>query len=195
MTSISTINWHKLNKAVYLGLLLCVMTFSVSGQDNPMVAAEEVLMPTAKHDIRKATMLSVFIPGAGQIYNRKWWKTPIVYAGLGTTIYLAVFNQREYRVYSDAFDQRRDSNTPPDRFDGILNEQQLIANMRFHQGNRDLSFVFMAVIYGLNIIDANVDAHLFDFDISDDLTLKVNPKAWQGQAGMIAGLGLTFQIR
>jgi hypothetical protein len=182
-------------KAVTIGLLLCVLASPALAQDATPIQGEIQVAPVdMRHNIRKATMLSVMVPGAGQIYNRKWWKAPIIYAGLGATIYLAAFNQREYRIYSDAFDQRKDDNSPPDRFDGRLTETQLISNMRFHQGNRDLSIVFFALIYGLNIIDANVDAHLFDFDISDDLSFRVNPKAWQTGMGPVAGIGLTFHF-
>jgi hypothetical protein len=169
-----------------------VPTETIVGADSVVEASPKSLQA---HNIRRATILSVVIPGAGQIYNRKWWKTPIIYAGLGTTIYLASLNQSEYRRYSNAFDQRRDlNNTEPDEFEGRLTERQLISNMRLHQSNRDLSLVFMVLLYGLNIIDANVDAHLFDFDISDDLSLKVEPRTWYNGGASQTGLTLTFSF-
>lgn len=147
------------------------------------------------HNIRRATLLSVAIPGAGQVYNRKWWKAPIVYAGLGTAFYFANLNQSEYKKLSNAFDQRQDpNNTEPDAYTGRFNDRQLVANMRTYQSNRDLSIVFLVLMYGLNIIDANVDAHLFEFDISDDLSFKLEPKAWHNTEATTAGLSLTLKF-
>lgn len=174
--------------------LLFLFSNGVFAQENPEPVLEgvEVSPILSKHNVRRATLLSAFLPGAGQLYNRRWWKVPIIYGGLGATIYLARTNQQEYLRYSDAFDQRQ--NSIPDEFEGRLTESQLIANMRTFQSNRDLALVFLAVVYGLNIIDANVDAHLFEFDISDDLSLRLEPKTWYNGGQPSSGFSLTFSF-
>jgi hypothetical protein len=179
--------------AAFIGLLF-LFSNGTFAQENPTPVLEgtEVAPMVSKHNVKRATLLSAFLPGAGQIYNRRWWKVPIIYGGLGATIYLARTNQLEYLRYSNAFDQRQNSIT--DEFAGRLNESQLIANMRTFQSNRDLALVFLAVVYGLNIIDANVDAHLFEFDISDDLSFRLEPKTWYNAGQPSSGFSLTFSF-
>ncbi|MCH8554333.1 MAG: DUF5683 domain-containing protein [Schleiferiaceae bacterium] len=188
-------------RAVLLVLLFAFVAHAQEVPDSSQVALSDSLVlnkekaivtEQSKHNIRRATLLSVAVPGTGQIYNRKWWKAPIVYAGLGTTIFLAISNQQDYRRYSNAFDIRQAGGE--DEFDGRLNNQQLVSNMRFHQGNRDLSILFAFVVYGVNIIDANVDAHLFDFDVSDDLSIRITPTYRNTPWGAHSGLALTFNF-
>jgi hypothetical protein len=195
---------HYTSKNIIAALLVLLFAFVTHAQelvDSMQVASSDSLVlmkdkatvgEQSKHNIKRATLLSVAVPGAGQIYNRKWWKAPIVYAGLGTTMFLAISNQQEYRRYSDAFDIRQADGV--DEFAGRLTSQQLVSNMRFHQGNRDLSILFTLVVYGVNIIDANVDAHLFDFDVSDDLTLRITPTYRNTPWGANSGLALTFNF-
>ncbi len=122
---------------------------------------------------RKATFLSAVLPGAGQVYNGKSWKVPIIYAGLITDIYFIGFNNSRYQVFKKAL--IASDNGDPSDFPS-LNRDALVRNIDYWQGNRDLTYVLLAAIYALNIIDANVDAHLSGFDISDDLALGIEPK-------------------
>ena len=122
---------------------------------------------------RKATMLSAILPGAGQVYNEKVWKVPIIYAGLITDIYFIGYNNTRYQVFKDAliaFDNGETTDFPS------LNRDALVRNVDYWRGNRDLCYILLGAIYALNLIDANVDAHLSGFDISDDLALKIDPK-------------------
>lgn len=122
---------------------------------------------------KKATLLSAILPGAGQVYNGKAWKVPIIYAGFMTDIYFIQFNNRRYQVFRDAL--RAADNDEPTIFPN-LNREALVRNVDYWRRNRDLTILLLAVIYGLNLIDANVDAHLSGFDISDDLALVIEPK-------------------
>lgn len=122
---------------------------------------------------RKATILSAILPGAGQVYNEKSWKVPIIYAGLVTDIYFIGFNNSRYQVFKEAL-FASDNGEPTDF--PTLNRGALVRNVDYWRGNRDLCYILLGAIYALNLIDANVDAHLSGFDISDDLALGIEPK-------------------
>ncbi len=124
-------------------------------------------------DPRKATILSAVLPGAGQVYNNKAWKVPLIYGGIMTDIYFIGFNSRRYVVFRQAlraFDVDGESNIFPN-----LNRESLVRNVNYWRTNRDLTYLLLGLIYALNVVDANVDAHLSGFDISDDLALDIKP--------------------
>ena len=122
----------------------------------------------------KASILSAVIPGAGQVYNKKYWKVPIIYASLTTSIYFIYDNQNKLTTYQDAYISR--SNGGTDEYIDVYNDSQLLTIVDYYERNRDVSYIITAAIYLLNIVDASVDAHLFDFDISEDLSLETSPK-------------------
>jgi hypothetical protein len=135
---------------------------------------------TKKHSPRKALLLSTVLPGAGQVYNGKYWKVPIIYAGIGISLYAANWNFEQYTIYSDAFDIRIDGDeTTIDEFDGVYSDEQLIQIQNFYRKNQEVSIIIAFAFYGLNILDANVDAHLHSFDISDDLSLDIEPTQYR----------------
>ena len=121
---------------------------------------------------RKATIMSAILPGAGQVYNNKAWKVPILYAGIMTDVYFIRFNNRRYQVFRQALFDFDDGNV--NDFPN-LNREALVRNVDYWRRNRDLCYLLLAGIYALNLIDANVDAHLSGFDISDDLSLGIEP--------------------
>ena len=130
----------------------------------------------------KAAIMSACLPGLGQIYNRKWWKVPIVYAGLGGIGYLSYSNYSEYRSYLHAYEFKTG-----DLPEGVtLNEYEAALASRYVEGQlqtykesyrRDFELYTILTVawYGLNIIDAIVDGHLYTYDISDDLSLSIDP--------------------
>lgn len=125
---------------------------------------------------RRATMLSLVLPGAGQFYNKSYWKMPIVYAGFGALAFFIRSNHIEYRKFSDDYNAAADTSagTIPINYP-FLSAQSLKANRDFHKKNRDLSIIGCVFWYGLQILDANVDAHLKEFDLDDNLSLKIDP--------------------
>lgn len=128
------------------------------------------------HSVRKATILSTFLPGAGQVYNHKSWKVPIIYAGFAGLGYLIHFNQKNFKTYEDALLKRYDSDsTTTDPFTDIYTNDNLRTLSDYYRRNRDLSILGISLLYALNIIDAHVDAHLFHFNMDDNLSLNWQP--------------------
>jgi hypothetical protein len=120
----------------------------------------------------KAAFYSAVFPGLGQVYNKKYWKLPLVYGALGTTIYFYISNNNKYHAYRDAY-KRRLEGFNDDNYT-YLDNSRLIAAQKFYQKNRDLSVLLTGLFYVLNIVDANVDAHLMQFNVNDNLTFKPN---------------------
>lgn len=144
--------------------------------DTPIVARKRPFNPLAPS---RAAFYSAILPGLGQAYNRSYWKIPLVYAGLGATGYFYLKNDKEYRDYRAAFKRRKAGYTDDQYYDingdgtgPDVTEDGLERGQEYYQGNRDLSLLIFVAIYALNIIDANVDAHLKQFSISRDLTLE-----------------------
>jgi len=129
-----------------------------------------------------AAFYSAVFPGLGQIYNKRYWKTPIVWGVIGGAIYGYIYNDDQYKIFRTAFKRRQAGFTDDELFDrngdgvgpdfdiGVLQSQQ----ERF-QRDRDLWLVGAIAIYILNIVDANVDAHLKQFNVDEDLSFDMKP--------------------
>ena len=133
--------------------------------------------------VKKATTLSTIFPGAGQIYNKSYWRVPIVIGGLASTIYTIDWNNRGYQRFKTAYSLKVDyekdpskyPNGAPDEFRGAYTSSFLKNLKDSYRRNRDLCIILTAGVYLLNILDAHVDAHLQDYDISDDLSMNLEP--------------------
>lgn len=202
------------NKLTIAGLSSLLFCFSILAQDNkdnskeelPEIIEEEVVIVT--EDINplspaKAAFYSAVLPGLGQAYNKKYWKIPIVYAALGTGVYFYVTNNNEYNRYRDAYKSRLagftndefylDSNgnqltTPRVSDDGLRRGQKLFRR------NKELSLLITIGIYALNIIDANVDAHLLQYNVDENLSLAPHYKLNEIDATGNVGLTLNFKF-
>ncbi len=139
----------------------------------------------------KAAFYSAILPGLGQAYNKRWWKIPIVYGAIGTSLYFYSDNNKKYHEYRDAY-KRRLAGYDDDQFQ-YLDDTRLIEAQRFYQRNRDLSLLITGLFYILNIVDANVDAHLMQFNVSDKLT--VAPEIYQNQLDYRPNLGVTVNLK
>lgn len=137
---------------------------------------------------KRAMWLAIVLPGAGQIYNRKYWKLPIVYGGFIGCLYAATWNNQMYHDYEQAYMDIMDDNPQTHSYDQFLHlgktvdetniddYRQLFKRRKdYYRRYRDLSIFIMIGVYALSIIDAYVDASLSEFDISDDLSLRVQP--------------------
>lgn len=158
---------------------------------------QDTVSKVKKHYPKLATILSTVVPGAGQAYNKKYWKIPVIYVGLGTLGYLANRNNTHYKdfkkAYSELYNTNKDSTITIDGTSFTLNG--LDAGKNYYRRYRDLYVIFTAGLYLLNIVDANVDAHLFDFDISDDISLRITPSAEQyGMAGPVTGFKININF-
>jgi hypothetical protein len=138
----------------------------------------------------KAAFYSAILPGLGQAYNKKYWKIPLVYGAIGTSMYFYLDNNKKYHSYRDAYKMRLLG--LPDEYD-YLDDSRLIAAQRFYQRNRDLSLLVTIAFYVLNIVDANVDAHLTQFNVSEKLSLA--PDIYQNEFTAKPNIGLTFNYK
>ena len=149
--------------------------------DSKKESGNDTLLRQRKHDPKKATWLAL-IPGAGQAYNRKYWKMPIVYAGFFATGYLGITNGNDYRLYRDAYDFKAgiktDVSEKAKTEAGKYTDENLITLRDYYRRNMELSWIIMAAWYVVQIIDASVDAYFFYYEIDDNLTMKVEPK-WE----------------
>lgn len=145
---------------------------------------------------KRAMWLAVVLPGAGQIYNRKYWKLPIVYGGFMGCIYAWRWNNQMYRDYSQAYMDIMDDDPTTQSYNQFLHlgaeitdanktqYQNLFKRRKdYYRKYRDLSIFCLIGVYALSIIDAYVDASLSQFDISKDLSLKIEPSVINGKNG------------
>ncbi len=140
----------------------------------------------------RAAFYSAVIPGLGQVYNDKYWKIPIIYAGIGASIYFYSTNRDDFTRYRDAY-KRRLAGYSDDEFQGIANET-LIRAQRTSKRNMDVSLAVAVGFYLLNIVDANVDAHLKQYNISEDLSLNPEIDYNPVQASTNYGMRLTYKL-
>ena len=156
----------------------------------------------AEHSPRKAAIRSAIIPGWGQVYNKKYWKVPIVYAALGITGYIFIDNIKTYKDLKFAYAAKYKASIAP--FDStdyskIKPRYKPISLESLREGRNqfrsyiDYSAVFFMVFWGLNVVDAAVDAHLKAFDISPDLSLKIKPS--YNPLANTGGLSLVMNFR
>lgn len=139
----------------------------------------------------KAAFYSAILPGLGQAYNKKYWKIPIVYGAIGTGIYSYIWNNDKYHGYRDAY-KRRLAGYNDDDFQ-YLDDSRLISAQKFHQKNRDLSALVTVGLYILNIVDANVDAHLMQFNVNEDLSIR--PDIQQNEINYKQGIAFTLSYK
>lgn len=131
--------------------------------------------PTVQQNhIQAATLLSAICPGAGQIYNKSYWKMPLLLGGFATFAYVIDWNNRGYVRYSNAINLELDND--PETTSGLnMTVEQMKNYKKLYRRNRDLSIILTAAFYLLNVMDAHVDASMKDFDVSDELAWRLQP--------------------
>ena len=194
--------------------LFCIQP-NLSAQDTVTIAKD------VRHKFRpetlKATMMAVSFPGLGQIYNRKYWKIPVVYAGFGALIYSAGFNSKNYSLYTKAYQDFTDAIpqtnsylklilADPADYDPVLHpatydpnsasyyKDAMLRMVDYYKRYRDLSYIGIAGWYLISILDANVDASLFNYDISPNLNLTFVPMQLTVPGGYM-GAGLSVDLK
>ena len=146
----------------------------------------------ARHQPARAAIYSAIIPGAGQVYNRKYWKVPIVLGGLGVSYWFIRDNNKSYQRYKTAYLDV--VNGRPDEFNGAYSADQLRSVADTYHRWRDLSYLAFGLVYALNIMDASVDAYFVHFDVSNDLTVHAGPSLGLAAQGA-AGMSITVSLR
>ena len=193
---------HNTMRQIYAGLAIASYIYFI-GDAAVNYATNEVSR------VKKATTLSTICPGAGQVYNKSYWRVPIVLGGLASTIYTIDWNNRGYQRFKTAYTLLADyesitdpalrnekyPNGAPDEFRGAYSSTFLKNLKDSYRRNRDLCILLTAGVYLLQIIDAHVDAHLQDFDISDDLTMNVEPYVDYTTVGTKPALGFNMSLK
>lgn len=157
-----------LTKKVFCFLLTgvaCLFFFIASAQDDDSVKTKKVHV----HSPAKAMLFSAVCPGLGQIYNQKYWKLPIIYVGMGVAAYFIITNQQYYDNYRNAITNKNN------QYYGLYSESELSDIINYYHRNRDISVIIAAGIYVLSIVDANVDAQLHSFNVSDNISVHFSP--------------------
>lgn len=127
-------------------------------------------------DPLKAALLSAAMPGLGQLYNRSYWKIPVVYGSMMTLGYMVHYFDHYYIKYRNAYNAEHDGNPATvNPLEGTRENNRLFQRIEFYRRNRDYMMILTAGFYLLNVMEAHVDAHLQTFDLSDDITLNVRP--------------------
>ena len=148
-------------KKTYVFFICILISLSVSSQKN-----QKEKFP------KKAAIYSAIIPGSGQIYTKKYWKVPIIYGGLIASGYFIKDNQDNYNMYKEAALTSIENNYE-NQLDFTYSE--LITLKDHYRRNREISYFSFIGIYILNVVDASVNAHLFNYDVSDDISLNIRP--------------------
>jgi hypothetical protein len=206
------------NKHIIAGIFSLLFCFSITAQEKENEEKKlleelpkeiiidkiiEIREPINPLSPAKAAFYSAILPGLGQAYNKKYWKIPIVYAALGTGIYFYTYNNKEYNRYRDIF-KRRQAGFKDDEFyldsqgellasprvtdDGLIRAQKLFRK------DKEVSLLVIIGIYVLNIIDANVDAHLLQYNIDENLSLTPHFKIEEINTANNFGLTLNFKF-
>jgi len=197
-----------------VSLLSCNLRTN-SAQDT--IAVPEKVKRFLKAEPMRATMLAVALPGLGQIYNRKFWKVPFVYAGFGGAVFAITYNSTNYSKFMKAYQDFTDDipqtdsyielikNADPATYDPVLHpytydpsaaswySERMLRQVDLFKKYRDLSYIAFAAWYLLTVLDANVDASLFNYDISNNLNLQIEPV--QVPQGGFASLGLNVSLK
>lgn len=145
------------------------------------------------HSPGKAAFRSAILPGLGQSYNKKYWKIPIIYAGLGTLTYFAIYNNTQYQSFQKAYIASATGDTAgfnPEYLGYSTTDLQTQAT--YWHRNRDLCIIGVSLVYVLNILDAYVDAHLFYFKMTENITMHVMPEATYTASKPYTGIHLNF---
>lgn len=200
---------------VIILLLFCISQYSIA-QDT--ISVTKPVKSKFQPEPLRATMLAVAFPGLGQIYNRKYWKIPLVYLGFGGLIYSVGFNSSNYNTYMKAYQDFTDaipetnsylkvipSTVDPATYDPVVHpttyspasaqyyRDGMLRMVDYYKRYRDLSYIGIAGWYLFSILDANVDASLYNFDVSKDLNVAAFPVLLTSPGGFV-GTGLNLKI-
>lgn len=197
------------NKRIYTPLYIlffvCSIGFSQIETDSiPASIGHEVVLDSIVREPMnilapsKAAFYSAVLPGLGQVYNKKYWKVPIVYAAIGTGIYFYLDNDKVYKRYRNAYKSRLAGHTDDEFYgDGPMpkvSSEGLIRAQNTLRRNKELSLLITFGIYALNIIDANVDAHLLQYNLDENLALKPHFEYYEQENSTNLGLTLNFKF-
>ncbi len=173
-------------RSAYRILLLLIFVFAYnlgqaqlldsSGNLDSNKVKPVVIDSIPKHSPRLATWLSVIVPGAGQFYNKSYWKIPVIYAAGGALVYSTIQNSNGYHSFLNAYNHLYENpSSPMEGFENYSLDQLKSVKDQYRR-YRDLSVIGLVLLYTMNIVDATVDGYFFDYDIGDDLSFRIEPR-------------------
>ena len=170
-------------------------TLTVKKEERVIVVNDSILPKEEYNPLAPAkdAFYSAVVPGLGQVYNKKYWKIPIIYAGMAAGVYFYKQQDDEYDRFRDAY-KRRLAGYDDDEFQGI-SDDRLINAQKSAQKNKSISIIVTVAFYLLNVVDANVDAHLRQYEVSEDLSLQPNFDYNQFNAKPQYGMSLTYRFK
>jgi len=139
-------------------------------------SSKDSLQNPLAHSPKKAMLLSAALPGLGQAYNKKYWKIPVIIAAAGASLYGALWNNKYYQNFREQYNFRVENGYNEDPYYDQFQEPTLRSYRDYYHKNRDLCYILLGATYVLQIIDAGVDAHFYDFTITDNLSLNITPQ-------------------
>ena len=160
------------NLIVICILFLSINLYTQNEIDSIYISPKKLKLINDPLTPSKAAFYSSIIPGLGQLYTRRYWMIPIIYGGLGTSAYYYNYNNKEMNKYRSAYKRRLSGYFDDEYMEIIPENEKLLEGMKFHRRYKDFAFIFLVGTYVLNIIDANVGAHLLQFNVSEDLSFK-----------------------
>ena len=184
------------NKKIFFVLLFCLFCNVLFAQKDTLPKTDKaiLILPTKNQLLRKkveripleSALRAAVVPGWGQIYNQKYWKLPLVYGALGGLGYAVYWNNSSYKFFNNSYEAVLISNPSDVRIDRLRTLR--------NKYRRDTEFMIILTFfaYGLSILDATVDAHFSTFDVSDDISLKIEP--YYNQTNLGAATGITFKL-
>lgn len=187
-------------RQLFISIIIGFITFEVIAQDTlqtnrGVIDGQQVAVdkaPRKFYDPKVASTRSAIIPGWGQIYNDNWWKVPILYAGFGVSIYFIQYNHDQFKDFERLAEEELAKPSLEQDQNALRFYQR---NTDYWRRNRDLVFLTTLGIYGLQIIEASIDAHLKGFDVDEELALNIKPKIGVINNGAAyLGFGITLPI-
>ncbi len=188
--------FHTLVRKIRIIFLSIIFLFTALIQGQAQTPIDFQKRQKEPHSPHKASIYSFILPGLGQAYNKSYWKIPIVYAGFGFLTYMIISNNKEYKLYKAAYDFSpvNEDDIPPNDYYTEYSTDQLKQGKDYYRRNLELSYILTGFWYLVNVIDASVDAHLFDFKVSDDLSIKIEPQFYHQPINNKTIPGIRVQI-
>ena len=147
----------------------------------------------------RAAFYSAVVPGLGQAYNKKYWKIPIIYAGMAAGVYFYKEQDKDYNRFRDAYKRRlagyKDDEFWGDGNEALVSNDRLVNAQRSAQKNKSVSIIVTLAFYLLNVVDANVDAHLQQYEVMDDLSLQPNLEVNPFNSQTHYGMSLVYRFK
>lgn len=174
---------------------ICLLCLCSQAQDTTSVVAKK-----RDPNPKLASTLSAILPGAGQAYNRSFWKMPFIYAGIGAGIYLYSESRREFNVFRDSYitqygDSDQVGSIPNPLAGQITSASYLLQEMETYRKRQEWAIIGIVGVYAIQIVEAAVDAHLASFDVSEDLSLNLSAAPIYAQGNMQPGIRLKLEFR